>query len=123
VICSELQRASFDGRQTCTGTFTFKTSDINEDTDEEITGTAHELLSIDGHYARKSTSKSFCERLAVFHSEQISPECRSLPIGSFVLFGLIGTHELRHARCNERNEKKADAYGEEPRKGHAVQCN
>ena len=32
------------------------------------------------------------------------------------------THELGHALCNERNEKKADRYGELLRKGQPLQC-
>jgi hypothetical protein len=38
------------------------------------------------------------------------------------LLKLAITHELGHALCNEKNERKADGYGEELRKGNAVQC-
>jgi hypothetical protein len=38
------------------------------------------------------------------------------------LLKLAVTHELGHALCNEKNEKKADAYGEELRKGQIVVC-
>lgn len=35
---------------------------------------------------------------------------------------LAVTHELGHALCNERNERKADAYGQLLREGHTVIC-
>ena len=38
------------------------------------------------------------------------------------LLKLAVTHELGHALCYERNERKADACGEQLRKGQAVQC-
>jgi hypothetical protein len=38
------------------------------------------------------------------------------------LLNLAVSHELGHAFCSERNEKKADAYGELMRKGQPVQC-
>jgi Zn-dependent peptidase ImmA (M78 family) len=38
------------------------------------------------------------------------------------LLNLAVTHELGHALCNERNERKADANGEQLRKGQPVQC-
>ncbi|MGA7318520.1 MAG: hypothetical protein WBX22_31655 [Silvibacterium sp.] len=38
------------------------------------------------------------------------------------LLKLAVTHELGHALCNERNEWKADANGEQLRKGQPVQC-
>ena len=43
-------------------------------------------------------------------------------LGMDDLLKLAVTHELGHALCNEKNEKKADAYGEELRKGIAVDC-
>jgi hypothetical protein len=38
------------------------------------------------------------------------------------LLNLAVTHELGHALCNEKNEKKADTYGEELPKGQPAQC-
>jgi hypothetical protein len=38
------------------------------------------------------------------------------------LLNLAVTHELGHALCNEKNEKKADGYGEMLRRGEGVQC-
>lgn len=38
------------------------------------------------------------------------------------LLDLTVTHELGHALCNERNERKADAYGQQLRKGETVVC-
>ncbi len=38
------------------------------------------------------------------------------------LLSLAVTHELGHAFCNEKNERKADAYGEQLRKGETVIC-
>jgi hypothetical protein len=38
------------------------------------------------------------------------------------LLNLAITHELGHALCNEKNEKKADAYGEELRRGQTTVC-
>ena len=38
------------------------------------------------------------------------------------LLNLAVTHELGHALCNERNEKKADAYGEQLRNDIALVC-
>jgi len=47
---------------------------------------------------------------------------RQWSLGMDELLNLAVTHELGHAFCNEKNEKKADAYGEHLRKGEAVQC-
>jgi hypothetical protein len=38
------------------------------------------------------------------------------------LLNLAITHELGHALCNEKNEKKADAYGEGLRTGQTIVC-
>jgi hypothetical protein len=38
------------------------------------------------------------------------------------LLKLAVTHELGHALCSEKNEKKADAYGEQLRQGQPVEC-
>lgn len=38
------------------------------------------------------------------------------------LLKLAVTHELGHALCSEKNEKKADAYGEQLRQGQPVRC-
>jgi hypothetical protein len=38
------------------------------------------------------------------------------------LLNLAVTHELRHALCNERDERKADHYGEQLRTGEAIEC-
>jgi hypothetical protein len=38
------------------------------------------------------------------------------------LLKLAVTHELGHALCSEKNEKNADAYGEQLRQGQPVQC-
>ena len=47
---------------------------------------------------------------------------RKWSLGMDDLLTLAVTHELGHAFCNEKNEKKADAYGEELRKGIPVVC-
>ena len=47
---------------------------------------------------------------------------RQWSLGMDDLLKLAVTHELGHALCNEKSEKKADAYGEELRKGVAVVC-
>ena len=47
---------------------------------------------------------------------------RQWSLGMDDLLNLAVTHELGHALCKEKNEKKADAYGEELRKGQLVQC-
>ena len=47
---------------------------------------------------------------------------RQWSLGMDELLRLAVTHELGHALCNEKNERKADAYGEELRKGQPVQC-
>jgi hypothetical protein len=47
---------------------------------------------------------------------------RQWSLGMDDLLKLAVTHELGHALCNEKNEKKADAYGEELRKGNTVSC-
>ena len=47
---------------------------------------------------------------------------RQWSLGMDDLLNLAVTHELGHALCKEKNEKKADAYGEELRKGQPVQC-
>ena len=47
---------------------------------------------------------------------------RQWSLGMNDLLRLAVTHELGHALCNEKNEKKADANGEELRKGQPVQC-
>jgi hypothetical protein len=47
---------------------------------------------------------------------------RQWSLGMDDLLNLAVTHELGHALCNEKNEKKADAYGEQLRKGELVQC-
>ena len=47
---------------------------------------------------------------------------RQWSLGMGDLLNLAVTHELGHALCKEKNEKKADAYGEELRKGQPVQC-
>jgi hypothetical protein len=47
---------------------------------------------------------------------------RQWSLGMDDLLKLAVTHELGHALCNERNERKADAYGELLRKDQAVQC-
>jgi hypothetical protein len=38
------------------------------------------------------------------------------------LLNLAVTHELGHALCKERNERKADAYGQQLRKGQTAVC-
>ena len=43
-------------------------------------------------------------------------------IGIDDLLKLAVTHELGHALCNEKSEKKADAYGEELRSGQSAVC-
>ena len=48
---------------------------------------------------------------------------RQWSLGMDDLLKLAVTHELGHALCNEKNERKADAYGEQLRKGEPVQCN
>lgn len=47
---------------------------------------------------------------------------RQWSMGMDDLLNLAVTHELGHALCNERNEKKADDYGEQLRKGQNVHC-
>jgi hypothetical protein len=47
---------------------------------------------------------------------------RHWSLGMDDLLKLAVTHELGHALCNERNEKKADAYGEQLRQGEPVGC-
>jgi hypothetical protein len=47
---------------------------------------------------------------------------RQWSLGMDDLLKLAVTHELGHALCNERSEKKADGYGEQLRRGEAVQC-
>ena len=47
---------------------------------------------------------------------------RQWSLGMDDLLNLAVTHELGHALCNERNERKADGYGELLRKGQAVEC-
>ena len=47
---------------------------------------------------------------------------RQWSMGMDDLLKLAVTHELGHALCNEKNEKKADAYGEQLRQGQPVQC-
>ena len=47
---------------------------------------------------------------------------RQWSLGMDDLLKLAVTHELGHALCNEKNEGKADAYGQELRKGQLVQC-
>ena len=42
--------------------------------------------------------------------------------GTDQLLKLAVTHELGHALCNERNERKADAYGQQLREGQTVIC-
>jgi hypothetical protein len=43
-------------------------------------------------------------------------------LGMDELLKLAVTHELGHVLCNEKDERKADAYGEELRRGIAVSC-
>jgi hypothetical protein len=43
-------------------------------------------------------------------------------LGMDELLNLAVTHELGHALCSEKNERKADAYGAELRAGQAVVC-
>lgn len=47
---------------------------------------------------------------------------RQWSLGMDDLLNLAVTHELGHALCNEKNEKKADAYGEQLRKGVSLVC-
>jgi len=47
---------------------------------------------------------------------------RQWRVGMDDLLKLAVTHELGHALCNEKNEKKADIYGEELRKGVTLAC-
>jgi hypothetical protein len=47
---------------------------------------------------------------------------RQWSMGMDDLLKLAVTHELGHALCNEKNEKQADAYGEELRKGITPNC-
>ena len=47
---------------------------------------------------------------------------RQWSMGMDDLLKLAVSHELGHALCNEKNEKKADAYGEQLRQGQPVQC-
>jgi hypothetical protein len=43
-------------------------------------------------------------------------------LGMDDLLNLAVTHELGHALCNERNERKADANGKQLREGQPLQC-
>jgi hypothetical protein len=68
-------------------------------------------------------------RVTFFEEALVSPVTvrrvelvRQWSLGMGDLLKLAVTHELGHALCNERNEKKADAYGEQLRKGQPVQC-
>jgi hypothetical protein len=47
---------------------------------------------------------------------------RQWSLGMDDLLTLAITHELGHAFCSERDERKADAYGEQLRKGEPAQC-
>jgi hypothetical protein len=47
---------------------------------------------------------------------------RQWSLGMDDLLKLAVTHELGHGFCSEKNERKADAYGEELRKGITVSC-
>jgi hypothetical protein len=47
---------------------------------------------------------------------------RQWSLGMDDLLNLAVTHELGHALCHERNERTADAYGEQLRKGQPVEC-
>jgi len=47
---------------------------------------------------------------------------RQWSLGMDDLLKLAVTHELGHAICNEKNERKADAYGEELRNGVILAC-
>jgi hypothetical protein len=68
-------------------------------------------------------------RVTFFEEALVSPVTvrrvelvRQWSLGMADLLKLAVTHELGHALCNERNEKKADAYGELLRKGQPVLC-
>jgi len=69
-------------------------------------------------------------RVTFFEEALVSPVTtrrmeliRQWSLGMDDLLRLAVTHELGHALCNEKNEKKADIYGEQLRQGQAVQCN
>ena len=47
---------------------------------------------------------------------------RQWSLGMDDLLRLAVTHELGHVICKEKNEKKADTYGEELRRGEDVHC-
>ena len=47
---------------------------------------------------------------------------RQWSLGMDDLLALAVTHELGHALCNEKSERKADAYGERLRSGRTVVC-
>jgi hypothetical protein len=47
---------------------------------------------------------------------------RQWSLGMDGLLELAVTHELGHAFCDERNERKADGYGEKLRKGEPIRC-
>ena len=47
---------------------------------------------------------------------------RKWSLGIDDLLALAVTHELGHALCNEKSERKADGYGEELRRGEVVVC-
>jgi len=47
---------------------------------------------------------------------------RQWQMGIDDLLKLAVTHELGHAVCNEKNERKADIYGEELRMGYTLAC-
>lgn len=47
---------------------------------------------------------------------------RQWSLGMDDLLKLAVTHELGHALCNEKNEKRADAYGEQLRNGITATC-
>ena len=68
-------------------------------------------------------------RVTFFEEALVSPVperrvelVRQWSLGMDDLLNLAVTHELGHALCNERNERKADAYGEQLRKGQSLQC-
>jgi len=68
-------------------------------------------------------------RVTFFEEALVSPVTerraeliRQWSLGMDDLLKLAVTHELGHALCDEKNEKKADAYGEELRKGVTVSC-
>jgi hypothetical protein len=68
-------------------------------------------------------------RVTFFEEALVSPVperrvelIRQWSLGMDDLLKLAVTHELGHALCNEKNEKRADAYGEQLRQGQPVQC-